>query len=578
MSDTKVDGLTKRQLLERRRSALESERSSFMTLWRSLNDYILPTRGRFTTTDSNRGDRRSKFIIDSTATLAARTLSSGMMSGITSPARPWFRLTTADPDLAEYASVKEWLYQCTELLRWALARSNFYNKAPLVYQDMGVFATGALMEQEDDHSIIRFYDFPVGSFCTALDSNNRPGLITREFRMSVDQLAKRFGIERCSLAVKNLYQRGNVEQMIDVVHFVHENEDYSGSSLYAKDNRYYSCYYEKGSADRSVGGDSPAFLRESGFNEFPCMIPRWEVTGEDVYGTNSPGITALGDVKQLQAGEKMSLQAVEKMVKPPLVGPTALKHTRVSTLPSDITYVDVREGNQGLRPIHEVRFDINQLELKQQQCRARVDRAFFTDLFLMLSYMDQQTGRQRDVTAAEIYERHEEKLLALGPVLEQLNQDFLDPIVDRTFNILERRGFLPPPPPELEGTSLQVEYISIMHQAQKSTSLQGLRSTVEFVLSIAAVDPSAMDKLNTDRIIDHAADSSGIPPDSIVPQDRVDAIRTARAKAEMEKQRSEQVAQQADAAKKLSETNTTDQNALTDLAGAGATGGIPGAV
>lgn len=566
-----AEGLTRRQTLERRRSALESDRSSFMTLWRMLNDYILPTRGRFVSTDNNRGDRRSKNILDSTATLAARTLSSGMMSGITSPARPWFRLTTPDPDMAEFASVKTWLYTCTERIRWALARSNFYNKAPLVYQDMGVFATGGLLQLEDDHSITRFYDLPVGSFCTALDESNRPGLLTREFQMTVYQLVQRFGVKACTRHVQDAYRRGNLETLIEVVHFVHQNSNMKADAMYAKEHAYYSCYYEK---NAPYTPDSQAFLRESGFREFPVTIPRWEVTGEDVYGTNSPGITALGDIKQLQAAEKMSLQAVEKMIKPPLVGPTALKHVRVSILPSDITYVDTREGQQGLRPIHELRFDVNSLEAKQAQCRGRIERSFFADLFLMLSTVDAQSGAQRDMTAAEIYERHEEKLLALGPVLEQLNQDFLDPIVDRTFNILERRGFIPLPPPELEGVSLQTEYISIMHQAQKATSLQGLRSTVEFVLMIADKDPSALDKLDTDKIIDHAADAAGIPPDVIKPQDQVDAVRQARAAAAAEQQAAENTQRSADAAKKLSETNTRQPSALSDLAQASSTGGV----
>lgn len=557
-----VTGLSKRQRLEKRRSTLESDRSPFMSIWKTLNDYILPTRGRFTVTDANKGDRRSKYIIDSTGTLAARTLASGMQSGITSPARPWFRITTPDPDLNERAAVKDWLFVITERIRWVLSRSNFYNKSPLIYQDMGVFGTSALMLVEDDHAVVRFHDFPIGTFCTALDDRNVPSILSREFRMSIRQLVQSFGLDKCSQPVQDQYRRGDLENMVEVVHFIEPNVDYDDSKYLPHEKmKWYSCYYEKGGPNNP---DSTAFLRESGFEEFPCMIPRWEVTGEDVYGTNSPGISALGDIKQLQAGEKLSLQAVEKMVKPPLQGPTALRSVRVSTLPSDVTYVDTREGQHGLRPIHEVRFDVDKLEMKQQQCRNRIDRAFFADLFLMLSYMDDSAGG-RDVTAAEIYERHEEKLLALGPVLEQLNQDFLDPVIDRTFNIMERRGFIPPAPPELEGMKLKTEYISIMHQAQKSTALQGLRSVMEFVLPLAERDPSVLDKIDTDRMIEHVAESAGTPPDIIVPQEDVQDIRKSRAEQQQQQQQSEQLATQAEASKKLSETDTSGQNALTDL-------------
>src|SRR5688572_17893259 len=102
--------LTKRDQYLRLRSQLVQSVQSFQLHWRELNDYIMPRRGRFTLSDRGKGERRSSKIIDSTATFAARTLSAGMMSGITSPARPWFRLGTPDPDLSEHASDKQWLH------------------------------------------------------------------------------------------------------------------------------------------------------------------------------------------------------------------------------------------------------------------------------------------------------------------------------------------------------------------------------------------------------------------------------------------------------------------------------------
>ena len=45
---------------------------------------------------------------------------------------------------------------------------------------------------------------------------------------------------------------------------------------------------------------------------------------------------------------------------------------------------------------------------------------------------------RRQITAREIEERHEEKLLMLGPVLERLNDELLRPLIDRTFNIMVR--------------------------------------------------------------------------------------------------------------------------------------------
>lgn len=574
MADRELTGFTRRQLLESMRQALESERSSFISRWRELNDYILPTRGRFTVTDSNKGNRKSDRILDGTATMDARTLSSGMMSGITSPARPWFRLTTPDPDLAEHESVKQWLYVTTERMRWVLARSNFYHKTPSLYKDLGVFATGGLLEVEDDHKVVRFIDLPVGSFAIGLSDTSDPNVFTRVFQMSVRQLVKKFGLESCSAVVKRHYDRGQLEVQIEVVHAVHPNDDFDKSALYAKDALpFRSSYYEKNAPfSRTENKD---FLRESGFEEFPGMFPRWEVTGDDIYGTDSPGMTALGDIKQLQQGEKLSLQAIERMVKPPMVGPSELKHVRASILPGDITYVNERDGQKGFRPAYQVNFDVEKLEAKQAQVRGRIDRAFFADLFRMMSMMDQNREGTQPVTAAEIFERHEEKLLALGPVLEQLNVDFLDPTIDRTFRIMVRRGLIPPPPPDIQGSDLKVEYISMMHQAQKSSELGALRSVLEFTIPLAQIDPAVTDGLDTDKLLAHFSESAGAPPDITRSTDKIMQIRGARAAAAKAQQDAQNLAVNAKGIKDLAAADTSAPSALKDLQAASGAGALP---
>src|ERR1041384_2937968 len=154
---------TKRQTYERLRGSLMQERSSFEGHWRELSSFIKPRRTRFFVTDKNKGDRRNQNIIDSTGTFAARTLQSGLHAGITSPARPWMRLSTPDPDLAEHGPVKEWLHTTTQRMLGLFLRSNVYNSLPILYGDMGVFATGAIAVIEDEHDFIRTFAYPVGS-------------------------------------------------------------------------------------------------------------------------------------------------------------------------------------------------------------------------------------------------------------------------------------------------------------------------------------------------------------------------------------------------------------------------------
>lgn len=565
----------KRQRLEILRTQLENERSTFIAHWRDLGDYILPRRPRFYTSDVNKGDRRNNKIIDSTATLAARTLRAGMMSGMTSPARPWFRLTTPDPDMSEFGAVKEWLYKVQNVMNTSFLRSNLYNVLPVLYGDLGVFGTAPMSVEEDfTGNVLACNSFPIGSY---MISKNHMGVVDtffREFKMTVRQVVEQFGNyeaggkpdwSNMSSYIKNLYDIGQTEQWVEVCHVIKPNPDFDPKKVESKFKKYLSCYYEKGVSQASqqnyIGtSDSSKLLSEKGYDYFPILCPRWETTGEDVYGTSCPGMDALGDIKQLQLGEKRSFEAIEKMIRPPMVGPSSLRNQVVSLLPGDLTYQDVRDGQQGLRSAHEINFRIQEMEMKQDQIRQRVRRAFFEDLFLMLASSD-----RRDITAREIDERHEEKLLALGPVLEQMNQDLLDPLVDVCFDIHVRQGLIPPPPEELQGVRLKVEYLSIMAQAQKLVGIGGVERFAGFAGQVAGIDPGVLDKVNSDQMLDVYADITSLPPGIVRTDEEVQAIRDSRAQAQQAQAQQQQMVDAANAAKTMSETDIQGDNALNAM-------------
>lgn len=565
---------TRRQKLEQLNAQLELERSSFKSHWRELSDYILPRRSRFFVNDANKGDKRNQKIIDSTATLSVRTLRSGMMGGVTSPARPWFRLTIPDRNLSEFGPVKEWLHTVTTRITTVFLRSNLYNILPSVYGDLGVFGTGAMLVDEDLENGIKCYSFPIGSYKIGTDSKGRVRVFWRDFQMTVRQVVEKFGMDpenpgkidwkNISNHVKGLWDSKNSESRVDIAHVILPNELYNPKLLNSKYKKFASIYYERGTSGQrnaqgyfGSAGESDKFLSEKGYDYFPVLCPRWETTAEDVYGTSCPGMTALGDIKQLQVGEKRGLQAIDKMINPPMIGPTSLKTTNVSVLPGDITYVDIRDGMQGFRPAHEVRFDLNALEQKQDQVRGRIRKSFFEDLFLMLANSD-----RRQITATEIDERKEEKLLALGPVLEQLNQDLLDPLIDNTFEIMQSLGMIPQPPDEIAGSDLKVEYISIMAQAQKLVGLGGIERFTNYVGGIAGLAPAIMDKVDGDQLVDYYGDLTSIPPGIVRSDEDAQGIREQQAQAQAQAQKSEQAAMAARTAKDLSQSDPNGDNGL----------------
>jgi hypothetical protein len=560
--------MTKRQRYELARQEMVQDRASFDPDYQELADYLAPRRVRFTTTDVNRGGRRDQKIIDSTARFALRTLASGMHAGLTSPARPWLRLMVADQELNEFAPVKRWLHEVTQRMLTVFLKSNLYNALPVLYGDMGVFAMGAMAVTDDARDLIRCQVFPTGSYAVGLDARGVASSFVRDYQMTVRRLVEEFGPvrpgstdidwSRFSQTVKNLYDRGRMEQRVDVTWIVTPNLEAREGGLYAKDLPFSSCYFER-------GGKDDTFLRESGFAHFPIMAPRWDVVGEDTYGTESPGYVAIGDVKQLQLMTRSKAKAVAKAIDPPLMGPTALRTTRTSLLPGDLTTVDVREGMAGLRPIHEVPLDgVAVFQADIQEIQYRIKRAFYEDLFLMLAATDGARGAQ-PITAREVDERHEEKLLALGPVTERTSGELLNPLVDRTFAMMLKAGALPPAPEELAGMDLQVEYISLMSQAQKLVGVAGQDRFLQSTSALVGLFPEAKHKLNAFAFVDSYADMLGVNPKLVHSDDEAQAGLEAEHEALQKAQAAEQFNQMAQATKALGSTPASGDTALSRM-------------
>ena len=542
---------TRRQQCDRRLGSLKTERSGYITQWKDLSDYILPLAPRFLVTDRNKTRNNNK-IIDNTATLAARTLASGMMSGITSPARPWFQLRTEDPDLNEFQPVKVYLDLVRQRMTESFLRSNLYTTLPIVYSDLGVFGTHATALLEDPHDTIRAYAFPIGSYCLGTSYRGNVDSCYREFQMTVSQVVGQFGLENVSSRVKTMWDRSNYDAWIDVVHVVEPNPDHDPAKPHSKFKAFSSLYYEAGRSEKE-------FLSEKGYDEFPILAPRWQVTGEDVYGY-SPGMMALGDIKALQVEQRRKAQGIDRAVNPPVNIPVSMRNVGANTLPGGVNVYNDAGPNPGVQSAFMVNPYINELMQDIQENQGRIRKAFFEDLFLMMAG-DDRSG----ITATEIQIRQEEKVLALGPVLERLNDELLDPLIDRTFAIMNRAGLFPPPPPELQGVDLSVEYISILAQAQKLSSVGGIQQTAQFAMNMAAFDPSARHKFDALQAVNAFGDAVGVDPKLIRSQEQVDRLMASEQQAQQVSQALAMAQQGADTAKTLSETNTTDPSALQQM-------------
>jgi len=538
---------------EKRRGALELERSSFISHWKECAQFLAPRRGRFEHTDRNRGEKQNKSIINSAGGFALKTLSSGMMAGITSPARPWFKLATHNRDLNDKTEVRIWLSDVEALMREIFNSSNLYEVLPILYRELGLFGTSAMSVVEDFEDVIRVYHHPIGEYSIGMNDRYEVDTFYRLFDMSVGQIVQRFGLSAVGEDTLKLWNEGNVDAWRPVVHCIEPNDGRDLNLRDSKNKRYRSVYYELGRIHSTAIAD---LLSERGYDDFPVMVPRWELTGGDIYGTDCPGMTALGDIKALQIEEKRKAQAIDKLASPPLKGPSSLRNIPVNSLPGGLTLYDNDQAREGLEPIYQVNPRIQELMADIQQVEMRINKAFYADLFLMMANSD-----RRQITAREIDERHEEKLLALGPVLERLNNSLLDPLIDRTFSIMAKADLLPPIPDELAGMPLKVEYISVMAMAQKSIGTGAIERTAMFVSQLAAADPSVLDKIDMDQAVDEYTAMLGVDPRVIRDEEAVAAIRAQRQQMQQMQQAAEMAKTASEAGRNMSQTPVTNDGA-----------------
>jgi hypothetical protein len=486
-----------------------------------------------------------------------------MLAGATSPARPWFDLKPGDRELLKSQAVQEWLFEVRSIMLDVFNRTNTYRVLHQKYEEGGAFGTAASILMEDFNNVIYDHPLTVGEYRLGTDYRGRVNTIGRKFQMTVGQVVEEFGLENCSSTTKHLWDQSNYQAMIPIIHMLQPRAMFDGSKMDALNMEYQSVYIEESPNDTQT-------LRNSGMKQFRALCPRWWVTPGDTYGYG-PGMVALGDIKQLQHEQLAKAKGIDYQVNPPLQIPTSMKDKLVDTLPGGTNFYDSTAGaGAGIKSLFDVQLRLDHLLADIVDVRERIDAAFFKNIFLMIS--SNQSGPQQ--TATEIAEKHEEKMLMLGPVLENLHHEELRPRVEMTFQRIIEADLVPPPPPELEGQELEVEFVSVLAQAQKAVTTGGVDKFVMNLGTIAQMKPGVLDKFDADAWVDEYSDMTGIPPKLIVAGPQVAFIRKQRAAEAAAAQKQEQQLAGAEVANKLANSPTNTDSALTGLAGVqGYTGG-----
>jgi len=552
-----MKNIDKKQEIEKKFNAMKNEANVWEASWKELATWIRPTRGQFEGDIVNDGsllDYKNE-LLNNTPQIAVRTFASGMLSGMTSPARKWFKLEVEDKEINEIEEVKLWLEKVEEILRDIFSKTNVYGALYILYEEIGIFGTAIIILEKDIENVINVRNLTAGQYYLANDEKGKVNTFAREFSMTVAQIVDKFGYENVSVDIKVSYDNNELQIKKTIRQLICPNRNRNINKIDNLNMPFASYYFEKGS-------DTEKFLRISGYKIFPILAPRWGLTTTaDIYGKDSPGWESLGDVKMLQDIEKDEIWGVEQSINPPKLMDDSIEEFDFS--PGGVTrFNSLNPNTAGVRNLDISGVDISKIEKKIQNTQNRIGTTWYANLFLMLSSMDDTRK-----TATEIIQREEEKLLVLAPALERINNEGITPLIDYTFQALLDFDLLEEPPEELQGKNLKIEYISTIAQAQKMIGTKTIEQLIAFAGNIVAVAPDVLDNLDLDEVIKLYGNKLGTSPKIMRSKEAVAAIRDARAKQQQQIQQQEQAMNMVQGAKVLSETEIQDNTALGQLVG-----------
>lgn len=495
-----------------RYNRLKSSRANHEGVWQEVAEYTRPLRNEFLGRKQP-GDRRFSRTFDSSPLLAVDNFASGIYGMMTNPANRWFGLTMEDEDLNDYEPVREWCYDTeTRILNsFGPQVSRFYSVIPMLYADLACFGT-AVFYSEEQLGAPRIND-QVRALSECVIDENEVGEVDTVYRRF--SMTARNAVNAFPDVSTRVHKLADKQPFQDVwfIHCVEPNDLYQPKRLGRNSKPFASTYVEE---------EEKRVVSEGGYEEQPYHVPRWSQAAGETYGRGI-GEMVIADVKSLNRMGEATLKQAQKATDPPLGAPDEGVIRALRTWPGGITYgaVDTM-GNQLVKPLYMVGDTRLTLEIAEQR-RTVIREAFYFSLMQMVG--------SPDMTATEWLGRQEEKLRLMGPNLGRIQSEFLSPLIQRRFGLMLRAGALRPPPEEIQGQALNVEYVSPLARAQmagEANAVNRLMQSLGMIVQLDPTDTSVMDNVNKDEAVQVLAKGFAVNPKVLNGRDERDAIRAQR--------------------------------------------------
>lgn len=506
---------------------LQTKRTPYEQDWRDCFDMTFPVRGTgFNGEVVDSANARSKVAsrLDSTGTDSARTQAAALMSGMTPANSRWFGMDVGNETTEE----RRWLDEAADVIWQNIHAANFDAAGFECCLDM--VAAGWFVLFADINKLTgggyAFEQWPISEcYLSSTRQDGRVDTINRPYKMSAQQVVKEFGEANVTDKTRDM-ARDKPHEMIDLLRVIHPRENAPEGAQLSKNLPFASC-------DIEVKGKK--IIREQGFHEFPCAVPRWTLIPQSHYGMG-PAFDALPDMLELNDLVRMEKAAADLAIAGMwiAVDDGVINPKTVKVGPRKIIMANSVESMKELKS----GADFNVTFTIKKELQDQIKRVFMAD------QLAPAEGPTR--TATEVIDRRAMIRQLLGPVFGRLQSEYLQPFIERCFGLAFRAGALGVPPESLANRTFHVKYISPLARAQK---LEDVQAMDRLELSMGAkiqIDPNYKDIYDWEEAERLRGQFLGVPGKLMRTEEQIKAIRDSRAQAEAEVQQQQQAAQQAE--------------------------------
>ena len=476
---------------------LRSMRSNYEPVWDEITDFVLPSRGTYSSLRSNtKAERRDRKLLDITGVVACRALASRVVTDMTGAGERWFDFRIKNPEVDRSENVRRFLYEVSDKA-YAVLQESWRLAHIEATTDWIAYGTACIyaqrVEEENEAPEMVFKAIPVAELFIAENFKGVPDTVYRYFKMPIRQIAQEFGTDAFDADLL-VQLENNPDEELELIHAVYPNNMYLDDAKMKSRMKFKSCYVLK---------ESKILLKEGGFKDMPFIVFRfWKRTGEPYGG--SPAWDALSDIRMINTMSETALRSFQLEAFPPLLAASDGVIMPLKTMPNGVNIGGMSpEGKRLIEPLVTSSKTSMAFEVLEQR-RQAIRHAFFVDPLI---------NRENSIrTAAEVQKRAAEELSGISPFINRFEQEYLEPLLDRVLMFVLDTMYHPDDiPDEIKGQTTEIEYTAPLARTQRAKQLDSTVTFLQLLQTIAQADPSILGVLKKENLVAMMTDLLGVP-------------------------------------------------------------------